>query len=146
VARGVLSLVCAYGAFLLAEGFHLSGVMAALVAGLILGQVERRTSRGGGSGELCHLWEYKAWIANALLFLVSGVSFQLAMFTDQWLAMLIGIAAVLASRAVSVLAFTPLLDRIPGIEPLPKPWRPVVWWGGVRGAVTLALHRLRADR
>lgn len=139
VTRGVLSLVAAYGGFLLAEGFHVSGVLAALLAGLILGQVERRSNQEAGGGELHHLWEYKAWIANALLFLISGVSFQLAMFTDQWLAMLIGIGAVLAARAVSVFAFFPVLDRIPGVEPMPGRWRPVVWWGGVRGAVTLAL-------
>jgi CPA1 family monovalent cation:H+ antiporter len=139
VARGVLSLTAGYAAFLSAESLHVSGVIAALLSGLILGYAERRAGEKGGLRELQVLWEYKAWIANALLFLISGVSFQLVMFTDQWLAILIGIGAVLAARAVSVFAFIPLLDRIPGINPLPTSWRPVIWWGGVRGAVTLAL-------
>jgi len=139
VARGVLSLAAAYGAFLLAESFHVSGVMAALISGLILGHAERHTGDGAEVQALHGLWEYKAWIANALLFLVSGISFQLAMFTDQWLAMLIGIGAVLVARAVGVFACIPLLEKLPGIDPVPGSWKPVIWWGGVRGAVTLAL-------
>ena len=139
VARGVLSLVSAYGAFLLAEHFHTSGVMATLVAGLLLGQAERQPGNEASLRALHHLWEYKAWLANALLFLISGISFQLAMFSDQWLAMLIGIAAVLAARAFSVFFGLPLIERLPGTTPLPRGWRPVIWWGGLRGAVTLAL-------
>jgi CPA1 family monovalent cation:H+ antiporter len=139
VARGVLSLVTAYGAFALAEGLHVSGVMAALLAGLILGQAERQRDDRSNIELLRTLWEYKAWIANTLVFLVSGISFQLAMFTDQWLAILIGIGAVLVARAVSVFVFIPILGRLPGIDGVPVGWRPVIWWGGVRGAVTLAL-------
>ncbi len=135
-ARGVLSLLAAYGAFLIAEGLHVSGVMAALSVGLVLGHAHRRSPE---MASLHAIWEYKAWIANTLLFLISGISFQVAMFTDQWLAILIGIAAVLVARAVSVFAFVPLLGALPGVEPLPANWRPVVWLGGVRGAVTLAL-------
>jgi CPA1 family monovalent cation:H+ antiporter len=136
LARGVLSLLAAYGAFLLAEGLHLSGVMAALLVGLILGHAHRRAPE---MASLHAIWEYKAWIANTLLFLISGISFQVAMFTDQWLAILIGIVAVLAARAVSVFVFVPLFGALPGVEPVPRHWQPVVWLGGVRGAVTLAL-------
>jgi len=136
VARGVISLIAAYGAFLLAESQHVSGVMAAMSAGLLLGHSLRKSADVQGLREL---WEYKAWLANALLFLIAGISFQLAMFTEQWLAMLIGILGVLVARALNVYALVPLLGRLPGITPLPRDWRPVVWWGGVRGAVTLAL-------
>jgi CPA1 family monovalent cation:H+ antiporter len=139
IARGVLSLASAYGAFLLAESLHVSGVIAAMLCGLILGHAERHAAASADLGELHTLWQYKAWLANALLFLISGISFQLAMFTDQWLAMLTGIIAVMLARAVSVFAFIPLVDRLPGADPMPDAWRPVVWWGGVRGAVTLAL-------
>jgi len=136
VLRGVISLLAAYGAFLLAESMHLSGVMATLVAGLILG----RMRDGTREGQALHLlWEYKGWIANTLLFLISGISFQLAMFSQQWLAMLIGIAAVLVARATNVFLLLPLLERLPGMQPTPRAWRPVIWSGGVRGAVTLAL-------
>lgn len=136
VARGVISLIAAYGAFLLAESQHVSGVMAAMLAGLLLGHLQRKSD---DIHSLRELWEYKAWLANALLFLIAGISFQLTMFTEQWLAMLIGICGVLVARLLNVYALIPLLERLPGITPMPVAWRPVVWWGGVRGAVTLAL-------
>ncbi len=139
VSRGILTLVAAYGSFMFAETFHVSGVMAALIAGLMLGHMERRLSSAEQLQALHSLWEYKAWIANAVLFLLSGISVQLSMFTDQWLAILIGIAAVLISRAIGIFTFIPLLGKIPGIEPIPRNWTPVLYWGGVRGAVTLAL-------
>ena len=48
------------------------------------------------------LWEYKSYIANAMLFLISGVTIQIAMFTDQWLAILIGLTAALTARAIGI--------------------------------------------
>lgn len=137
VLRGVISLLAAYGAFLLSESLHFSGVMATLVAGLVLGRVRDSAPQEGRALHL--LWEYKGWLANTLLFLISGISFQVAMFSQQWLAMLIGIAAVLLARAINVFVFLPVFERLPGVQPTPRAWRPVIWSGGVRGAVTLAL-------
>ena len=85
------------------------------------------------------MWEYKAWVANAVVFLLSGITIQWAMFADRWLAMLIGIGAVLPARAPGIFTLLPLLGRLPGVEPIPRPWQGVLWWGGIRGAVTLAL-------
>lgn len=135
VTTAVVMLVCAYGAFVLAEAFHVSGIMAALVAGLVMGHRARREDPVWYTD----LWEYKAWLANALLLLVAGISFQWRMFEEQWLAMLIAIGAVSIARVINVFALLPAFERLPGVERSPVSWRPVLWLGGVRGAVTLAL-------
>ena len=140
VTQGVFSLVAAYMAYYLAESLlHVSGVMSVLIAGLALGHVYRQQGHSSISGFMPTLWAYKSYIANAMVFLISGVTIQLLMFTDQWLAILIGIFAVLFARAVSILGFFPLLNLFPGNEPVIHRDRVLMVWGGVRGVVTLAL-------
>ena len=85
------------------------------------------------------LWEFNAYVANALVFLLMGVTITLDMFTHRWLAMLIGIAGIIVARAIGIFTFVPLLSRFTPIEAIPRPYQLVMFWGGLRGAVTLAL-------
>jgi len=139
--RGVVTLIGAYGAFYIADVLlHVSGVMAVLLAGIFLGHASRKICGAGEAGTFLHsLWAMISWVAGALLFLLSGVTVQLGMFADRWLAILLGIAAVLIARALGVFTLFPLLNRMPGQEPLPGNYQKIMLWGGVRGAVTLAL-------
>jgi CPA1 family monovalent cation:H+ antiporter len=61
------------------------------------------------------------------------------MFEERWLAMLIGIAGVLLARALGIFACVPVLNRVTPIEPVSRPFQVVMLWGGLRGAITLAL-------
>ena len=136
----VISLTSAYLAFILAETIlHVSGVMAVLVVGLLLGHASRTNEQAGHHGFMQSLWEYKSYIANAMLFLIAGVTIQLAMFTDQWLAILIGLTATLIARAIGIFTVVPVLNKLPGVEVIDMKYRVVMYWGGIRGAVTLAL-------
>lgn len=140
VIAAVISLISAYMAFIVSEGlFHVSGVMAVLVAGLMLGHVSRNELTEKRHGFMQELWEYKSYIANAMLFLISGVTIQIAMFTDQWLAILIGLAAALTARAIGIFLVIPGLNYLPGVEPVSSKYRVIMYWGGIRGAITLAL-------
>lgn len=133
-----ITLVAAYGSFLVAEGLlHVSGVMASLVAGLMLASVfdRRRQKNQGNVDFFCGTLAY---VANGSVFLLMGVTVTVSMFTERWLAMLIAIGAALAARVLTTfggLAVTNLLasGRVPGS------YQVVIVWGGLRGAVTLAL-------
>jgi CPA1 family monovalent cation:H+ antiporter len=61
------------------------------------------------------------------------------MFTNQWLAMLIGIAACLVARILVIFGSFPLLNLASKADPIPLKQQLVLTWGGVRGTVTLAL-------
>ncbi|MGD2112049.1 MAG: sodium:proton antiporter [Gammaproteobacteria bacterium] len=138
IARGVTSLVAAYSSVLMAEVYlHVSSVMAVLATGLLLGATSRR---GGENGQfLGMLWRLNAWIANAAIFLLAGITITTDMFTSQWLAIGIGIVAVLMARAVGIFGVLPLLRWLPGVQPVEPAWQRVMFWGGLRGAVVLAL-------
>ncbi|MEN8108893.1 MAG: cation:proton antiporter [Pseudomonadota bacterium] len=139
ISRAAATVISAYLAFIVAESLlHVSGVMAVLVAGIILGRSSSHTASADGDF-VEQLWAFNAWVANALVFLLMGVTITLGMFIDRWLAMLIGIAAIIIARAIGVFGFVPLLTRLTPVEPIPKAWQTLMFWGGLRGAVTLAL-------
>jgi CPA1 family monovalent cation:H+ antiporter len=139
VVQGAISIISAYCAFFIAEEFFgVSGIMAVLVTGLSLGMA-RRSRPERYHSFLGELWTFNAYVANALIFLLMGVTVTLGMFEERWLAMLIGIGAVLAARAIGIFGIMPLVSRLPGVAPIGAGYRFVMFWGGLRGAVALAL-------
>lgn len=136
----LLSLICAYVAFLIAEDLlHLSGVMAVLAAGLIIGKYRRSSIVEINQDFTEKFWDLLGHIAESSIFLLAGITITLAMFTEQWLAILIGILAIIIARIVMVFGLFPVLHVVPGIQAVPLKQQVVLAWGGVRGTVTLAL-------
>ena len=77
-------------------------------------------------------------IANVSVFLVMGVVITLEMFEQRWLAMLIAIAALLIARAISVYGVLTIFSWCKDLK-VSMASQTVMVWGGLRGAVTLAL-------
>lgn len=139
-----LTTVAAYGSFLLAEALHMSGVLATVAAGVLMGNLgvlaapERNRLSSRGREVVNAFWEFAAFIANSLVFLLIGVTVAGISFRDLgWTALLIAVALVLIGRALSVyplcLPFRWSHWRVPIRE------QHVLWWGGLRGALALAL-------
>ena len=134
-----ISVAMAYGAFLAAEFLHLSGVLATITAAMTLGYLGR--ARGwiyseGSEQLLTDLWVFLAFVANAALFLLMGLTVHIAGLTEQPGSVLVGIAAALVGRAVVAYGAGSLL----GLVGFSLGWaeRHVIFWGGLRGAVALA--------
>jgi len=136
----LLSLICAYAAFLIAEDLlHLSGVMAVLAAGLTIGRCQRESPKEIHNDFAKKFWGLLGHIAESTIFLLAGITITLLMFTEQWLAIVIGIVAIVIARIVMVFGLFPILHIVPGVEAVPLKQQVVLVWGGVRGTVTLAL-------
>ncbi len=132
--------VAAFGAFLLAEHFHCSGVLAVLVAGLAIGNLGHIGSiSDAGHEAVGAFWEFAAFIANSLVFLLIGVREHALL----WLLLrhidLIGIAifASLVGRAISVYGVVALFSR--SKHKIEIRSQHVLVWGGLKGALSLAL-------
>lgn len=132
----LVSIVCAYATFLIAEDLlHSSGVIAVLASGLMVGVFSRKYKT-----EMTEMfWDFLAYIAEAMIFLLAGITITLSMFTDRWLAIVIGIIAILVARIIMIFGTFPILKILPGIDSVPLKQQVVLAWGGVRGTVTLAL-------
>ena len=136
----LLSIICTYATFLIAEDLlHLSGVMVVLVAGLMIGRCHRQSMSQMNDDFANKFWGLLGYIAESTIFLLAGITITLSMFTEQWLAIVIGIIAVVIARIVMVFGTFPILRIVPGVDAVPLKQQVVLAWGGVRGTVTLAL-------
>ncbi len=138
LAEITFTTVAAYGSFLLAEHFGLSGVLATITAGLIMGNLKLfgRISQKGE--EAIHaFWECAAFVANSLIFLLIGMREAHQNFGTVWHAALIAIALVVLGRAVAIYPCCLLFARSSLRVTLKH--QHVLFWGGMRGAVALAL-------
>ena len=133
-----LTTVAAWGSFLLAEHFDCSGVLATLTAGLVVGNrgpLGAITSKGREAAEA--FWEFVAFVANSLIFLLIGVHEAQQDFSAIWGVSLVAIALVTLGRAVVVYPFSALFSR--GDLRISGAYQHIMFWGGLRGALALAL-------
>ena len=128
-----LTTVAAYGSYLVAESFHVSGVLAVVAAGLITGSIGPRGMSPTTRISMYNFWEFAAFFANSLVFLVIGLVIDLQAVISNLGIILLAILAVLAARAVIIYSFSFLNRRIE------TRIQHVLWWGGLRGAISLAL-------
>ncbi len=133
-----LTTVVAFGAYLCAEAVHVSGVVAVVSAGLVVGNWGMRTGMSPTTRlAVTSFWEYAAFAGNSLVFLLVGIE---AAYGAWWtkLPLVIGACAiVLAGRAAAVYLVAPALGRVGA--PVPLAWRHLLVWGGLRGALSMAL-------
>ncbi|MFQ3176684.1 MAG: NhaP-type Na+/H+ or K+/H+ antiporter, partial [Psychromonas sp.] len=140
-----LTISAAYIAYFIAENvFHVSGVVAVVSLGILVSSVGRTRISPGVSVFLHHFWQMMAHIANTLIFILVGIIIASRIRLDNWewwvtlAGLYIGIQII---RAVTVFTFMPILKQA-GIS---KQKAIVVIWGGLRGAVSLALALIIAQ-
>ncbi len=130
--------VAAYGSFLLAEHFHFSGVLATLTAGLLIGSVgSLGTFSSRGRDAVQAFWEYAAFVANSLIFLLIGMHEAHQNFVAVWTAALAAIALVIVGRAFAIYPTCFLFSK--SVLRVKFAHQHVLFWGGLRGALALAL-------
>ncbi len=135
-----LTTILAYGAFLIAEeALHLSGVLATMAAGLTLGGWGRVKVSSPVREYMEHFWEYLAFIANALVFLLVGLRVDPGALLEAAPLIAWTLLAMLISRASVVYGLMPLVGRMPGEQPVARNYQTVMVWGGLRGAIALAI-------
>jgi CPA1 family monovalent cation:H+ antiporter len=133
-----LSTIVAYGSYLLAEHFHVSGVIATVVAGLMVGSYGAKTGMSARTRvALWSFWDYMAFAINSLVFLLIGIQVHLLDLLRNWKAILLAIAAVLLGRVLIVYGLVPISNRMS--ERIPMAWRHILVWSGLHGGVSMAL-------
>jgi len=134
-----LTVVLAYGSFLIADEVQVSGVLAVVAAGIVSGNIGPRGMSPTTKIVLFSFWEYVAFFANSLIFLLIGIRINVALLIEPIGAILVAVGAVLVGRAIVVYGSL-WLTRLGGSETyVPVNWRHVFFWGGLRGAISLVL-------
>ncbi len=133
-----LTTILTFGTFLVSEWLHVSGVIAVVAAGLVLGNVG--AARGMSPTTrlaLLTFWEYIAFLINSIIFLLIGLQIDLASLSDNLLPIAIAIGASLLARLAVVYGLGLVVLPLPRV--LPVRWLHVLFWSGLRGAVSLAV-------
>jgi monovalent cation:H+ antiporter, CPA1 family len=132
----MVTLVIAYGSYLAADLVGASGVVSVVVAGMAVARYGKASGRLQGT-QLVGFWNLLAFVLNAILFLLVGV----ALPTQRLLSVggiVVGAYVIMfAARALPVYALLGMAD-IRGLR-IPWSWRHMTFWGGMRGALSVAL-------
>jgi len=136
-----LTTLLAYGTYLFAEEFlhgSVSPVIAVVVAAIVVGNYTfngRNSARSAAT--IVVFWEFMVFLINSAIFLLIGLEVNLE---TLWLSIgpvALAIAAVLLVRAAVIYLLRLVINARGSI--LPLRWTHVIFWGGIRGAVSVAL-------
>ncbi|MHB8587927.1 MAG: cation:proton antiporter [Candidatus Dormibacteraceae bacterium] len=130
------TLVIAYGSYLAADLLHASGIVAVVVAGIVVARYGARIGRLHGP-QLLGFWNLLAFVLNAMLFILVGAALPATTLLPVAGLVLATYAIVLVTRAVPVYGLLGLADF--RAASIPWAWRHVTFWAGLRGALSVAL-------
>ncbi len=133
-----ITAVLAYGGYLLGELAHVSGILCVVAAGVVVGNYGRpRTMSEPTQRAVTELWAYVAFVLNSVVFVLIGASAPWNTLLNHFGLVVAGAALALAARAITVYG---LLSTLRGLgRPIPLRWQHLLVWGGLRGAVAVAL-------
>jgi len=143
LAKVTLTLSLAYLSFVVAEHFlHVSGVMAVVASALVLSVWGRLVILPSEWHTMEEVWEQLGFWANSIIFLLVGLvvpSLMVGLGLEfvGWLVVLIVVALLV--RAGLIFGLLPLLEKLHWSGRVEPAYKAVMFWGGLRGAVSLAL-------
>jgi CPA1 family monovalent cation:H+ antiporter len=144
----VLTFILAYGSFLAAEhviaeliGFHVSGVIAVVVAGLFVGNRGAEYAMSPRTKlSVFNALDTAAFLVNTFIFLMIGVTTPVDQLAAHGRLILLAIPLVLLARAAVVYPISTVLNRFDTDSPdVPTAYQHVLLWGGIHGSIPVAL-------
>ena len=141
-----LSAIVAYSAFIFADRvLGVSGVMACLGAGIVVSYYGTSRFSPQTKNYLSRFWDFISFIANSYIFLLLGFTEDFYLFSEKLFSssvlmpVLWGIIAIQVSRAIIVFGICPLMGLKDKSKKIEMKYQLLMFWGGLRGAVPLAL-------
>jgi monovalent cation:H+ antiporter, CPA1 family len=134
----LITLALVAGGYALADTLHLSGPIAIVVAGLLIGNHGRLFAMSETTRKnLDTFWELVDEVLNSVLFVLIGLEVLILPFTPSYLvAGLLAVPIVLLARLLSVAAPVTLMRRFRDFSPNVIQ---IMTWGGLRGGISVAL-------
>ncbi|WP_419729145.1 cation:proton antiporter [Lichenicola sp.] len=137
-----LTIALPYVAYIVCDRLGLSGVVATAAAGLTFSVYGPSTLRPQTWRFLEELWEQLVFWAGSLVFILASMLVpRLLVGVTRWDLVLIAITVAAGSlaRAAVIFGMLPILAATRLSPPVPAPFKITMVWGGLRGAITLAL-------
>lgn len=133
-----LTMVAAYGSFLVADQLGFSGVISTVMAGLICGNYALRTAMAPSTQVATQaFWQYLGFALNSLVFLLMGLEIHPQALMETWPLIVVAWLVVTLARGTVIAVMTSLLGLTRAR--IPPRWGVILTWGGLRGAVSMVL-------
>jgi Na+:H+ antiporter len=152
LAEATMTIASAYIVYVVCDHYlGLSGIVAVAAEAIAISAAGRRRMAPANFENLVEIWEQLAFWASSLIFLLAAMQApeQLHHIGDNWLLDLgllaVLIVAAMAARGVTLYALMPALSATGIAEPIGSKYKLVMLWGGLRGAVSLALAAAAAE-
>lgn len=134
-----LTLISAYGTYLIAEELGGSGVISVVCVGLILGNFGSRIGMNPRTRLIVsEFWEFLAFFVNSIVFLLIGDQIRFESLGKNYALIAVAILAVVFTRAIVIFGLG-IISNALSPTPVNLPEKTVLWWGGLRGGVAIAL-------
>lgn len=135
----LISLISAYGSYLLTEELGGSGFIGVAIAGLILGNFGSRIGMNPRTRlAITEFWDFLAFFVNSIVFLLIGDQVSFARLTGNLGTAAVAITAVILARAIAIYGLGSLSNWLANSQ-ISWQQQTVLWWGGMRGSVSIAL-------
>lgn len=139
LAFGAYVIAESFGNFVGIDGLHFSGILAVVAAGLMVGNVGLHNTSPTTRLTLERFWEFAAYLVNSIVFLMIGLEIELPQLLGFFVPIVVAVITVLISRAIIVYVIANLHNRLRPRRYIGLPIQHVMFWGGLRGAISLAL-------
>jgi len=134
-----LTLVSAYGTYMITEDLGGSGVIGVVTTGLILGNFGSRIGMNPRTRVIVsEFWEFLSFFVNSIVFLLIGDQIRFAVLGENLSTIALTIGAMILTRAIAIYGLSWVSNRVAQSD-IPVPDQTILWWGGLRGSVSIAL-------
>lgn len=134
-----LTLVSAYGTYLIIEDLGGSGVIGVVTMGLILGNFGSRIGMNPRTRIIVsEFWEFLAFFVNSIVFLLIGDQIRFNILGQNLGTIAITLTIMLMTRAIALYSLSALSNQLSESK-IPLNEQTVLVWGGLRGSVSIAL-------
>ncbi len=144
LAETSITLALAYGVFIVAQRYlDVSGVVAVVVAAIVVASAGRTRLSPATWESMAAVWNQLGFWAAALVFIFASMQvpefLQDGLVLRHGLLLVVVVTAAFAARAIVLYGLLPLLSAAGLAERVEGSYKLVILWGGLRGALTLAL-------
>lgn len=137
----ILTILLAYGSFLIAEHYlHVSGVIATVVSGLLIGNRGREYAMSPQTKlSVFNTWETGAFIVNTFIFVVIGIQTPIGQIIQYAHFIVPAILIVLLGRAIGLYPIVYAVNTLFMRDKVSREYSHVMWWGGLHASIPIAL-------
>lgn len=135
----IITLALALGSYTTAATLGLDGISSVITTGLIVGNLGHKNTSPTTRYALENFWEMSAYVINAFVFLLIGARMDISLMFIHLPQVGVAVLSLVVVRMMVVYGMMGVNNLLPSVHKVPMSFQHIMYWGGLKGAVNLAL-------